>query len=282
MNSLRPFFTEGNIGNMYETQSVGSGLTKNFSVQYRLSNYPLFNNKVRVTGNITYNVIHGMDDSQFQNPYDRMADWGRTAGTGQRINSTVTLYMPRRTTLALTTIGWSTGRPYSITLGSDVNGDSANNDRPDTSTCLAFDIAESKCARNGATGANVLSLPQARLTKIFVLSTPHVQSTPSIGRLVASFAEPAQGGGGGGGGAGGGGFGGGGGGGRGGGTSTATNPNRVPTGARTLSFSIQASNFLNSATKTTINGVLSSPLYGQLTGGSPGRKVVLSMTLKLF
>jgi hypothetical protein len=107
----------------------------------------------------------------------------------------------------------------------------------------------------------------------------NVKSSPSLGRLVASFAEPAQGGGGGGAG-GGGGFGGGGG--RGGGGSTVTNPNRVPTGARTLSFSIQASNFLNSATKTTINGVLSSPLYGQLTGGSPGRKVVLSMTLKLF
>jgi hypothetical protein len=181
----------------------------------------------------------------------------------------------------LTTIGWSTGRPYSITLGSDVNGDSANNDRPDPSTCAAFNLPQSECARNGATGANVLSLPQARLTRIFVLSTPPAQSSPSLGRLVASFAEPPQGGGGGGGG---GGFGGGGGGGRGGGggTSTVTNPNRVPNGARTLSFSIQASNFLNSATKSTINGVLSSPLYGQLTGGSPGRKVVLSMTLKLF
>jgi len=276
VNSLRPFFPEGSIGNMYETQSVGGGLTKNFSVQYRLSNYPLFNNKIRVTGNITYNVIHGMDDSQFQNSYDRKADRGRTAGTGQRINSSVTLYMPRRTTLALTTIGWSTGRPYSITLGSDVNGDSANNDRPDSSTCVAFNIPQSECSRNGATGPNVLSLPQARLTKIFVLSTSHLQSRPSLGRLVTSFREPAQGGGGSGGGFGGGG------GGRGGGAPTVTNPNRVPTGARTLSFSIQASNFLNSATKTTINGVLSSPLYGQLTGGSPGRKVVLSMTLKLF
>jgi hypothetical protein len=283
VNSLRPFFPDGNIGNMYETQSVGSGLTKNYSVQYRVSNYPLFHNKVRVTGNITYNMIHGMDDSQFQNPYDRLADWGRTPGTGQKINSTLTLYMPRRTTLALTTIGWSTGRPYSITLGSDVNGDSSNNDRPDPSTCAAFGISEARCERNGATGPGVMSLPQARLTKIFILSVPKAQSTPSLGRIVASFAEPepepAQGGGGGGGG--GGGFGGGGGGGRGGGTTT-TNPNRVPTGARTLSFSIQASNFLNSATKTSINGVLSSPLYGELTGGSPGRKVVLSMTLKLF
>ena len=181
----------------------------------------------------------------------------------------------------MTTIGWSTGRPYSITLGSDVNGDSSNNDRPDPSTCAAFDISEARCARNGATGPGIMSLPQARLTKIFVLSTPKAQSSPSLGRLVASFAdpepEPTQGGGGGGG------FGGGGGGGRGGGGGTSvTNPNRVPTGARTLSFSIQAANFLNSATKTTINGVLSSPLYGQLSGGSPGRKVVLSMTLKLF
>lgn len=282
VNSLRPFYPEGSIGNMYETESVGRGLTKNFSLQFRLSNYPFFNNKVRVTGNITYNVIHGMDDSQFQNPYDRMADWGRTAGTGQRINSTLTFYLPRRTTLALTSIGWSTGRPYSVTLGSDVNGDSSNNDRPDASTCAAFNIPQSECARNGATGPNVLSLPQARLTRIFVLSTPTAQSSPSLGRLVASFAEPAQGGGGGGGGFGGGGGSGGGRGGGGGGTSTVANPKRVPNGARTLSFSIQASNFLNSATKTTINGVLSSPLYGQLTGGSPGRKVVLSMTLKLF
>jgi hypothetical protein len=68
-----------------------------------------------------------MDDNQFENSYNREADWGRTAGTGQKINSTVTLNMPKRTTLALTTIGWATGRPYSITLGSDTNGDSNNN-----------------------------------------------------------------------------------------------------------------------------------------------------------
>jgi hypothetical protein len=281
VNSLRPFYPEGIVGNIDQTESVGRGTTKNVSLQYRVTNYPLFHNKVRVTGSITYNVLHGMDDSQFENPYNRLADWGRTAGTGQRFNTTLTLNMPRRVTLALTNIGRTSGRPYSVTLGSDANGDSSNNDRPDQATCIAFNIPPSQCSRNGATGPGSISLPQARLTKIFILSTPSSQTSPSLGRLVSSFADPAQGGGGGGGG----GFSGGGGGGAGGnraGGSTTNNPNRVPTGARTLSFSIQAANFLNSATNTTINGVLSSPLFGTLTSGSPGRKITLSMTMKLF
>src|SRR6185295_7454127 len=185
VNAMRPFYPTS-IGNIYETESVGKGLTKNFSIQYRATNYQLFHTKVRVTGNITYNVIRGWDDSQFENNYNREADWARTNATGQRINATLTVNMPRRVTLAFTTIGWQTGRPYSITLGSDANGDSSNSDRPDAVQCRALHIPAAECLRNGATGPASFQLPQARLTKIFVLSVPRATTSPSLGRLVRS------------------------------------------------------------------------------------------------
>src|SRR5262249_5548849 len=157
-----------------------------------------------------------------------------------------TLSVPRRITLALSTVGWRSGRPYSITLGTDNNGDSSNNDRPDPATCSFLHLTSDECARNGATGPSSWSLPQARLTKIFILSEVKPSASPSLGRLVSSFAEPEPQRGNGGGGGGGGGGDDGGNNGFGGGNSSNNpnnNPNRVPTGARTLSFTIQASNF---------------------------------------
>ena len=212
VNTMRPFYPT-TIGNITEIQEVGKSLTHTVSFQYRVNNYPLFNNKVRLSGNLTYTIIRGKDDSQFENPYNRLADYARSNNSGSRINGTLNLNMPRRTTLALSNLGWQSGRPYSLVLGQDVNGDGSNTDYPDANQCAPYLTQNSKydCGRNASTGPSSLALPQARLTKIFILSTPPSTSSPSLGRLVSSFAEPAQGGGGGGGGGGGAGGGGGGG-----------------------------------------------------------------------
>jgi hypothetical protein len=264
VDTMRPFYPI--VGNISETQSVGKSLTHTLSFQYRVSNYQFFNNKMRLTGNVTYSVTRGKDDSQFENQYNRLADYGTTSGTGSRVNATLNLQLPRRTTLGLNSIGWQSGRRYSWTTGLDTNGDSSNSDRPDNEL------------RNGHIGPSSLSLPSATIRKVFILTTPQSSTSPSLGRLVSSFAEPAQGpGGGGGGGGGGGNFGGGQGGGAG-----ANNPNRIPTGARTMQFSVQISNIFNSSVRTSINGNLSSPLFGQVTGGSAGRKITLNMQMKLF
>jgi hypothetical protein len=81
------------------------------SFQYRVNNYPLFHNKVRLTGNFTYTIIRGKDDSQFENPYNREADYARSNNTGERINGQLNVNMPRRTTLSLTNLGWQSGGP---------------------------------------------------------------------------------------------------------------------------------------------------------------------------
>jgi hypothetical protein len=278
VDTMRPFYPT-TIGNITEIQSVGRSLTHTLSFQYRVNNYPLFNNKVRITGNFGYTATRGKDDSQFENPYNRMGDYGTSSGTGDRISGQVTLNLPRRMTLALQNLGWQSGRRYSLTLGQDINGDGNNTDYPDANQCAPYLSLSSNyhCGRNASIGPGSLSLPNARLSKIFILTNPPATSSPSLGRLVSSFAEPAaQGPGGGGGGGGGGNFGGGGGGG------ANNNPNRVPNGARTMTFTISANNVFNRAVATNINGNLSSPLFGQITGGSQGRTVTLQMQMKLF
>jgi hypothetical protein len=81
------------------------------------------------------------------------------------------------------------------------------------------------------------------------------------------YAEPQRGGGGFGGG--GGGFGGPGGGG---------NRNN---GRRQIQLSVQVSNLFNSTVRQGINGNLSSPLFGQITGGGQGRRIMLSLNTNL-
>jgi hypothetical protein len=80
------------------------------------------------------------------------------------------------------------------------------------------------------------------------------------------YVEPQRGGGGFGGG--GGGFGGGGGGGG-------------RSGSRQMQISVQVSNLFNSTVRNNISGVLSSPLFGQPTGGGRGRTIRLSIQTNL-
>jgi hypothetical protein len=256
VDAMRPFYPTS-TGNITEIESVGKSLTHSVNINYRLQNYSLWNNRFRLSGNLTYGYTFGKDDSQFENPYDRLEDYARTNSTGSRINGTVNLNAPKRITISMQQIGWQTGRPYSWTTGSDTNGDSSNSDRPDGQF------------RNEHLGPNYYSLPTLRVTKIFVITTPKPTSAPSLGRLVSSFAEPEPGepapqfGGGG-------------------GNRGGTNPNRVPPGARTMTFNIQASNVFNSSVRQSVSGVISSPFFLQTQQGSQGRKIQLSMTMKLF
>ncbi len=260
LDTMRPFFPLS-TGTILETQSVGKSLTNTVSLSYRVNNYSFMGNRFRISASMTYTAVRGKDDSQFQNVYDRMADYARNSATGSRLSGTLTLNIPKRVTLALSSLGWNSGRPYSITTGTDLNGDSANLDRLE-----GF-------ARNGATGPGNFALPSVRLTRIFVLSVPRPTASPSITKLVASFAEPEPQRGSAVGGFVGGGSNGG---------NASGNPNRTPPGARTATFAITATNIFNSSVRTNISGVLSSPLFGQVTGGSPGRKVQLGLSMKLF
>ena len=86
-------------------------------------------------------------------------------------------------------------------------------------------------------------------------------STPS-----RDYVEPQRGGGGFGGGGGGfGGFGGG----------------RMRADTRQLTLSVQINNLFNSTVRQGITGNMSSPLFGQPTGGGQGRRITLSLQTNL-
>ncbi len=251
VDQLRPFFPI--VSNITQQESSGKSLTKNISIQYRVQNKTVLWNKVQIGGTVSWNMNWAMDDNGTPlNPYDIAAEWGRS-GQDQRhrITGSLNLRIPWNMQFSFQQMGWSSGRPYSITTGRDENGDGSSNDRANG------------YAKNSETGPSTFSALNMTFTKTFALGS----TSP---RPSNDYAEPQRGGGGFGGG-GGGGFGGGGG--RGG--------NRNSNGARQIRFSMQVRNLFNSTIKQGINGNLSSPLFGQLTGGGNGRTIQLSLTTDL-
>jgi hypothetical protein len=142
-------------------------------------------------------------------------------------------------------LGWNSGSRYNITTGVDSNGDGSSNDRP-----AGF-------GRNAGVGPATFSTINLTVSKAINLGGGTPRPAP------ANYGEPQRGGGG----FGGGGFGGGGG--------------RGGNGARQLTFSVQINNLFNSLVRTGINGNMSSPLFGQVTGGTSGRRITLNVQTNL-
>jgi len=254
VDSLRPYFPL--TSNITQQESTGKSLAKNFSIQYRLANKTILWKKVQIGGTVTWNMNWAMDDNGTpMNPYDLRDEWGRSSQDQRhRVTTTLNVRLPRNMQFSASP-GWSSGRPYNIITGQDLNGDTSNNDRP------------AGYKKNAGTGPSTFSAVSARFTKTFVLtkSAPRPASADD-------YAEPQRGGGGFGGGGGGGGFGGGGG--QGGGQ-------RNNNGTRQLQFTVQVTNLLNSLIRQNISGNMSSPLFGQPTGGSAGRTIQIGLTTNL-
>ena len=250
VNAMRP---DPILGNISQSESSGSSLTKNFSVQYRINNKRILWNKVQIGGTVSWNMNWAEDNSGTpMNNYDLAAEWGRSnQDQRHRITGSLNIQVPWNLRFSFTQLGYNSGRPYNITTGSDLNGDGNNNDRPD-----GF-------ARNSATGPDYVNPISLTITKTIPLATRR-NPTPSN-----DYVEPQRGGGGFGGGGGGGGFGGPGGGGG----------NR--NGGRQIQLSVQIRNLFNSTIRTGISGVMSSPLFGQPTGGGQGRTIQLSVQTNL-
>jgi hypothetical protein len=255
IDPMRPFFPY--IGNITQMESTGTSFSKNLSFQFRTQNVPVLWGKVQIGGNLTWSMNWANDDSGTpMNSYDVASEWGRSSQDQRhRISSNLNVRLPRNMQFTINP-GWSSGRPYNITLGSDRNGDSSNNDRPAGFT------------KNAGTGPSNFSTLNFRFTKTFIFAANQPAPTPR------AYAEPQRGGGGFGGGGGGGGFGGGGGGfgGQGGGRGQQ---------GRQVQFTISVNNLFNSTTRTGVSGVMSSPLFGQLTGGGQGRTIQLGLNTNL-
>jgi hypothetical protein len=219
------------------------------------------------------------------NSYDPMADYGRSSfDVHHRVVVGGTVSMPYAFRLNPFIIV-SSGQPYNVTVGQDLNGDSIFNDRPSlasTATCSAVQITSGvACTQLGT--FNLAPTPGQKLIPINIGTGPtlftmnlRLSKTFGFGREVGAGQGPRSGGGGGGGGGGGrGGLPGGGLGGR--GLSGSGGPGGGPFSAAAatnrrynLTFSVNARNVLNRVNLAPPVGNLDSPLFGQsnaLAGG---------------
>jgi len=248
VDAMRPDPTRGNIS---QNESSGSSLTKNVSIQYRTSNKRILWQKVLIGGTVSWNMNWAEDNNGTpMNNWDLASEWGRSSSDQRhRVSGSLNVEVPWRLRFSFTGLGWNSGRPYTITSGFDLNGDGSNNDRP------------AGLGRNSETGPSSFNVIGMTVTKTIPLPGGTRRPTPSN-----DYAEPQRGGGGFGGGGGGGGFGGGGG--RG-------------TQGRQIQLSVRVTNLFNSTVRTNVSGVLSSPLFGQITGGGSGRTIRLSIQTNL-
>ena len=245
---MRPYFPL--VSNITQQESSGSSLGKNFSIQYRVNNKTILWRKFQVGGNVTWNVNWAMDNNGNPvNAYDLASEWGRSSNDQRhRITASLNIRAPWNTQFTLQQLGWSSGRPYSITTGRDENGDNSNNDR-----AAGF-------KKNSETGPSTFGAINLNFTKTFAFAS---NTAP---RPANNYAEPQRGGGG---------FGGGGGGGFGGQGGGRGNQGRQ------IQFTMQIRNLFNSTIKQGINGNQSSSLFGQLTGGGQGRTIQLGLSTNL-
>jgi hypothetical protein len=218
------------------------------------------------------------------NSYDPMADYGRSSfDVHHRVVVGGTVSMPYAIRLNPFIIV-SSGQPYNVTVGQDLNGDSIFNDRPalaSTATCSAVQIASGlACSQLGTfnlaptLGQKLIPINIGTGPTLFTMNL-RLSKTFGFGREVGPGQGPrgGQGGGGGGGGGRGGIPGGGlggrglsGGGGPGGPFSAAAATNR----RYNLTFSVSARNILNRVNLAPPIGNLDSPLFGEsnaLAGG---------------
>jgi hypothetical protein len=178
----------------------------------------------------------------------------------------------------------SSGQPYNVTVGQDLNGDSIFNDRPSlssTATCSVVQISSNlACTQLGtfnlkpAPGQKVIPINIGTGPTLFTMNL-RLSKTIGFGREVGAGQGQRGGQGQGGGGGGRGGFPGGGlggrglsgsGGGPGGPFAAAANTNR----RYNMTFSVSGRNVLNRVNLATPVGNLDSPLFGQsnaLAGG---------------
>ncbi len=279
-NPQRPF---GGTDNIYQYTSEGIFRQNQVVANFRTN----LGSKVSLFGFYTLNYANsdlgagggGGTASFISHQYDPMADYGRSQfDVRDRVVVGGSIALPYAFRLNPFLI-LSSGQPYNVTVGEDLNGDSIFNDRPalaSTATCSAIQIngqlactslgtfnlapvpGQATIPINTGTGSTLASM-NLRLSKTF-----------GFGKEVAGGSEAGRfggpGGGGGRGGPPGGGLGGRGLSGGGGPLNTGASTNR----RYNLTFTVSARNIFNRVNLAPPIGNLSSPLFGEsnaLAGG---------------
>jgi hypothetical protein len=272
--TLRPF---GTLENIYQYTSQGI-FRQN---QLIISSNIRAGARLTLFGYYTLNSVHGNTSGGFpSNQYNLDQDYGRAAyDIRHRVFLGGSVSGPYGFRLSPFLIATS-GSPYNVTIGQDLNGDSINNDRPAFATDLTrpsvvvtsfgtFDTAPNI----GITGQTFVPINYLTGPTQFVLNL-RLSKTFGFGKEAATAANGQAGGspgGGPGGGRRGGGGGGGGGFGRGPGAGMASVFGPGNTSHRyNLTFSVNARNVLNRENLAAPIGNLSSPNFGRsvaLAGG---------------
>jgi carboxypeptidase family protein len=284
---IRP---SGGADNIYQYDSEGIFRQNQLIVNLRSN----FGTKLSLSGFYTLNYSNsdlgsgsGGSANFLTNQYDPAADYGRSAFDVRHRGVVIgTISLPYAFRLNPFVIV-SSGQPYNVTVGQDLNGDSIFNDRPSmvsTARCLNMPPFTSSIACTSLGTFNLVPAPGQALIPVNIgtgttLFTMNLRLSKTFGLGRELSASPAQGPGGGpdGGGRGGGrggGFGGGlggrglsgGSGGPGGAFGGGASTNR----RYNLTFSVSARNILNRVNLAPPIGNLDSPLFGQpnnLAGG---------------
>jgi len=265
----------GDVGNIYQYES--SGIFNQHQLMTNVNSR--VSSKFSLFGFYVLNYAKSNADGVASfpaNQYDESGEYGRAQFDVRNrtfVGGSMTLPWGLRMSPF---IGASSGVPFNITIGRDLNGDSLFLDRPAFATDLTrpsvvhtaygiFDIdpiaGQTIIPRNYGNGPMQFSV-NMRLAKTFGFGATKEQQAAAAGGGPGPGGPPLGGGGGGmrGGGGGGGGMrgGGGGGGGMGGIFGDATTPKRY-----NLTFSVSARNLLNRENLAAPIGTLTSPLFGQ-------------------
>jgi len=300
VNRLRPMYPY--VANVNQLESTGKSRSNSFNLGFRESLPKLWG--LQVFG--SYGLTDGKSDTDnaFSTPvnnYNLADEWARTNFARHRFNTGVNFRFTHvegkgllgqlwnyslGNTFMMINANASSARPYNITTGTDLNGDTITNDRP------------VGVARNSGIGPSNYNV-NLNFNKQFTLK--HSETGPGRGAPSAngaspfaeSYADPQRGGGPGGfpggGGPGGGGDGGqrgpGGPGGRGGGVFGGERGGRGGPGGprgqqqpnKTLTFTANVNNVLNHTQPQNYSGVLTSRVYGLPTRYANGRSINLGL-----
>jgi hypothetical protein len=274
---VRPFRT---LENIYQYTSEGIFRQNQLIVNSNIR----AGARLTLFGYYTLNSVHGNTSGGFpSNQYDLDQDYGRASyDIRHRVFFGGSISAPYGFRLSPFLIATS-GAPYNVTLGQDLNGDSVNNDRPAFSgTCIQ---PTSACFYNAAPEAADQRVPINYLTgpAQFVLNL-RLSKTFGLGRETSSANGPGAGPGGGPGGGRHGGGGGGGGFGRGPGAGMGAIFGPGNSNHRyNLTFSVNARNVLNRTNLAAPVGNLSSPNFGRSVAlaGGPFSSAAASRKLEL-
>ncbi len=141
VDRMRPLYP--NVGNIHQIESTGKSVGRRFRVRLERRR-SLQVAGIGLSGSLNYSYRSGGDDDDFNNPY--LPAWG-LARQEHRVRSQFRVRLPRdsglrhpvlkalaRATYEATAFNFnlraSSGRPYSIRSGRDLNGDQSTRDRP--------------------------------------------------------------------------------------------------------------------------------------------------------